>query len=131
MPASPEGETKVSPLHMAEVLDRADMTEIAAPATRFAVGTAAAPGAHSGGIQSLSPKDRVSEYRDHMTPCPVVTSNPSHPRPQWRINRYRMLRRGIAEKITPASERSWMMGTDCPPHSMNGRGLQRITRFFC
>jgi ABC-type sugar transport system permease subunit len=30
---------------MAEVLDRADMTEIAAPATRFAVGTAAAPGA--------------------------------------------------------------------------------------
>src|SRR5262249_61389067 len=44
MPASPEGETKASPLHMAEVLDRADMTEIAAPATRFAVGTAAAPG---------------------------------------------------------------------------------------
>ena len=45
MPASPEGETKASPLHMAEVLDRADRTEIAAPATRFAVGTAAAPGA--------------------------------------------------------------------------------------
>src|SRR5215471_8343169 len=43
--ASPEGETKASPLHMAEVLNRADMTEIAARATRFAVGTAAAPGA--------------------------------------------------------------------------------------
>ena len=43
--ASPEGKTKASPLHMAEVLARADMTEIAARATRFAVGTAAAPGA--------------------------------------------------------------------------------------
>ena len=45
MQASPEGETKASPLHMDEVLDRADMMEIAAPATRFTVGTAAAPGA--------------------------------------------------------------------------------------
>src|SRR2546423_4978026 len=45
MQASPEGETKASPLHMDEVLDRADMTEIAAPATRFAVGKPAAPGA--------------------------------------------------------------------------------------
>ena len=69
----PLSATKASPLHTAEVLDRADMTEIAAPATRFAVGTAAAPGAHSGGIQSLSPKDRVSECRGHMTPCTQVT----------------------------------------------------------